>query len=130
MSWRRRGSKRMKSGTWIRLLGAGVIVLALSGLVQQFVAIANMKTYMLERPGMGWFWFTSALSALLNLASIWAGFALPSRRPSRRRAVTIILTLTALYRLYTIANLLIGGGWRFMQVWAPTPIPDLILTVL
>ena len=76
----------MKSRNWIRLLGAGIVVGALFGLALETVSLTNMRASEFHRLGIE-FWLTYTLSTALSLASVWAGFAVVSRRPSRRRAV-------------------------------------------
>ena len=93
-----------------RLLGAGIVVGALFGLALETVSLTNMRASEFHRLGIG-FWLTYTLSTALSLASVWAGFAVVSRRPSRRRAVMIIFALAALMRLYSLAGWLIHIGY-------------------
>jgi hypothetical protein len=140
----------MKSRNWIRLLGAGIVVGALFGLAQESAFLTNMSAFAFHRLGIG-FWLTYALSTALSLASVWAGFAIVSRRPSRRRAVMIIFALAALMRLYGLAGwlihvghiltafegvawsspwfwpLLVARAFQMMPYWAPVAIFQVIL---
>ncbi|HLH11276.1 MAG TPA: hypothetical protein VKV77_05275 [Methylovirgula sp.] len=99
----------MKSGVWIRLLGAAIIVIALFYFIQNVAGLANRFDYYL-RYGSLELWLTEAFSLVLELLLVWAGFSIISRRPSRRRAVTAILAVASAFQAYS------WGTFLFVQV--------------
>jgi hypothetical protein len=101
---------------WARGLGAGVIVVAVWSLVIGVVQAVNLPVYVWERGGIG---LATSLgwSLLINLATVWAGFAMVSRRPSRRRAAAIVFILAAASAAYGLG----GWFWRAGASSAPAP---------
>jgi hypothetical protein len=102
----------MRSGVWIRLLGAAIIYLALASIVLSLFSFGNLPYYRATQPTI---WGGVILGIILDLALAWAGAAIVSRRPSRRRAVAVILAVSFAVMLYDISSWLRPG----MSVYWP-----------
>jgi tetratricopeptide (TPR) repeat protein/uncharacterized membrane protein HdeD (DUF308 family) len=114
----------LKSRAWIRLLGVGIVWAGLFALLVEMFGLANLRYRLGDA-----FWFAVALYSVPSLLSIWAGIAIVSRRPSRRRAVMIVLTLALLLRVCGIINWLAVAGDRLEDIlaWGPPAVLQFIL---
>ncbi|MEW6436024.1 MAG: hypothetical protein AB1508_02505 [Pseudomonadota bacterium] len=93
----------MKSGVWVRLLGAGLIYLGLASLAISLIDFVSHPYY---GPQVAQVWAGLGLTLVVNLALAWVGAAIVSRRPSRRSIVAAIVALVIAETLYSI------GSWR------------------
>ena len=91
----------MKSGVWVRLLGAGLIYLGLASLAISLIDFVSHPYYGTQ---MGSVLANLALTVVVNLALAWAGAAIVSRRPSRRHIVAAIVVLVMAETLYHLGN--------------------------
>lgn len=103
----------MKSGVWVRLLGAGLIYLGLASLA---ISLINFISHPYYGTQMGPVLANLALTIVVNLALAWAGAAIVSRRPSRRHIVAAIVVLVLAETLYSL------GSWHraiYLFFYAP-----------
>jgi hypothetical protein len=106
----------MLSGSTVRLLGAALVLRGLygvfgtAGLFIRIIVAGGAAFESLE------LWFYSAFDIAAAVTLVWAGFAIASRRPSRRRWVTIF----ALFSVFHEAFL----------VWHPRGAGDLVFSLL
>jgi hypothetical protein len=99
-----------KARSLVRLLGAGIVGLGFSAIVLDVTsAIDLLGLPAAARSAVPLdYWLISAAVLVFAPAVIWAGFAIVSRRPSRRRAVAIILGLATLLQGYIVARLVVS----------------------
>ncbi len=98
----------MKSGVWIRLLGAGVIYVALMSLVASVAAFVGRPAYAYSGHVALRLWTSLGIATAIDLALLWAGASIVSRRPSRRRVVALVLVVgfaESLHALWTWPSL-------------------------
>lgn len=96
------------------MLGAGLVVAALTGLVQEIATLVNLPLYRLESIGVGW--VNIGIALILLVALLWAGFAMVSRRPSRRLAVTVIFALGTLHQIYAVVTVILAAHYAGLSV--------------
>ena len=106
----------MLSGSMVRLLGAALVLRGLYGVF----GTASLFIRIIVAGGAAFksleLWFYSAFDIAAAVTLVWAGFAIASRRPSRRRWVTIFTLFSAFHEAFL--------------VWHPRGAGDLVFSLL
>jgi hypothetical protein len=106
----------MLSGSTVRLLGAALVLRGLYGVfgtVGLFIQIIVAGGAAFESLEL---WFYSAFDIAAAVTLVWAGLAIASRRPSRRRWVTIFALFSVFHEAFV--------------VWHPRGAGDLVFSLL
>ena len=97
----------MAASAKVRLLGAALVLRGIEAVIGAGSVIVNAPSA-LERLNI---WLLLTLDVAVGSALIWAGFAMASRRPSRRPWIAMAIIVAVVHEVYGVAEIL-GGPAR------------------
>jgi hypothetical protein len=91
----------MPPGSKVRLLGAALVLRGLYSVFGAASSFTNVELVVAVLKRLD-FWLVTAFAMAAGVTLIWAGFSIASRRPSRRRWVTIFVLFSTLHGAFLV----------------------------